>query len=69
VDRPLTEVITQVIECGGDTDTNASVAGQIAGAAAGAQTDSDIHFSRIVGCEEVRRLTDRFADFLCSRQL
>jgi hypothetical protein len=42
-------VIAQAIEAGGDTDTIASITGQIAGTLAGPPTDYSEQFSRIIG--------------------
>jgi ADP-ribosylglycohydrolase len=63
-EQPLSAVLTQAIEAGGDTDTIASIAGQIAGTATGFASDDARHFSRVVGADEIVRVAQRFADFL-----
>jgi ADP-ribosyl-[dinitrogen reductase] hydrolase len=63
-EQPLSAVIAQAIEAGGDTDTIASITGQIAGTAAGAPPDYLGLFSSIGGGEEVIRVAERFSDFL-----
>src|SRR5260370_707941 len=45
--KSLSVVLAQTIEVGGDTDTIASITGQIAGTAAGVPPDYAGHFSRI----------------------
>jgi ADP-ribosylglycohydrolase len=42
---PLSKVIAQAIEAGGDTDTIASITGQIAGTVSGFDPDCAAHFS------------------------
>jgi len=66
-EKPLSGVLAQAIEAGGDTDTLTSIAGQIAGTAAGVPPDYAEHFSRIKGGDEVIRVAERFADFLSSQ--
>jgi ADP-ribosyl-[dinitrogen reductase] hydrolase len=66
-EQPLSVVLAQAIEAGGDTDTIASIAGQIAGTATGVPPDYAGHFSRITGGDEVIRVAESFADFLSSR--
>jgi len=66
---PLTKVVAQAIEVGGDTDTIASITGQIAGTAAGIAPAFREHFSKVIGGDEVLRIAERFADFLCERNL
>ena len=63
-EQPLSVVLAQAIEAGGDTDTIASIAGQIAGTAAGAPPHYLGLFSTIAGGDEVIRVAERFADFL-----
>lgn len=63
-EQPLSAVIAQAIEAGGDTDTIASITGQIAGTAAGASPDYVRLFSNIAGGDEVIRVAERLADFL-----
>lgn len=67
-ERPLTEVIAQAIEIGGDTDTIASITGQIAGTQAGLPPDYTEHFSKIVDGHEIILAAERFADFVCARK-
>src|ERR1700746_3939622 len=52
-EKPLSVVLAQAIEVGGDTDTIASIAGQIAGTASGFPPDYAGHFSRIIGGNEI----------------
>ena len=66
-EKPLSVVLAQAIEVGGDTDTIASIAGQIAGTASGFPPDYAGHFSRIIGGDEIIRVAERFADFLSTR--
>ena|SRR5215469_476756 len=65
VERPLEAVIAQAIEVGGDTDTIASITGQVAGTAAGVVSDCEQHFSTIREGDEVIRIAERFAGFVC----
>ena len=67
--QPLSKVIAQAIEAGGDTDTIASITGQIAGTAAGIAADFKGHFSRVIECDEVIRIAEHFASFLCEPNL
>lgn len=69
VKQPLTSVIAQAIEVGGDTDTIASITGQIAGTAAGLPPDFSEHFSKVMESDEVMRTAEHFANFLCERKL
>jgi ADP-ribosylglycohydrolase len=65
--QPLSVVLAQAIEVGGDTDTIASITGQIAGTASGVPPDYAGHFSRIAGGDEIIRVAESFADFLSTR--
>lgn len=69
VDEPLSTVVARAIEAGGDTDTSASITGQIAGTVVGAQAISGELFASISGGEEVIRVAGRFADFVNARGL
>jgi ADP-ribosyl-[dinitrogen reductase] hydrolase len=66
-EKPLSVVLAQTIEVGGDTDTIASITGQIAGTAAGVPPDYAGHFSRITAGDEIIRVAEGFADFLSTR--
>jgi ADP-ribosyl-[dinitrogen reductase] hydrolase len=63
-EQPLSAVIAQAVEAGGDTDTIASITGQIAGTAAGTPPHYLGLFSTIAGGDEVIRVAERFADSL-----
>jgi ADP-ribosyl-[dinitrogen reductase] hydrolase len=67
-DEPLPNVVIQAIEAGGDTDTIASITGQLAGAAAGTTDDYTKHFSTIHGGAEIIGTAERFADFIGARE-
>jgi ADP-ribosyl-[dinitrogen reductase] hydrolase len=66
-EKSLSEVLAQAIEVGGDTDTIASITGQIAGTASGVPLDYARHFSRIAGGDEIIRVAESFADFISAR--
>ncbi len=51
--KPLSTVLARAIEAGGDTDTIASITGQIAGTVTGYPSDSSAHFSSIIDNEEI----------------
>jgi ADP-ribosyl-[dinitrogen reductase] hydrolase len=63
-EESLPKVIAQAVEAGGDTDTIASITGQIAGAVAGVPADYAEHFARMDGGDEVIRVAESFADFV-----
>jgi ADP-ribosylglycohydrolase len=65
VEQSLEAVIAQAIEVGGDTDTIASITGQVAGTAAGVVSNYQRHFSTITEGDEAIRIAQRFADFVC----
>jgi poly(ADP-ribose) glycohydrolase ARH3 len=67
-EKPLSKVIAQAIEAGGDTDTIASITGQIAGTAIGVPADYTEHFSRIIGGDEIIRVAGTFAEALRTRE-
>jgi ADP-ribosyl-[dinitrogen reductase] hydrolase len=67
-EKPLSTVIAQAIEAGGDTDTIASITGQIAGTAGGVPADYAEHFSRIIGGDEIIRVAEAFAEALRKRE-
>ena len=58
---PLDEVLRNTIEAGGDTDTIASMAGQIAGAWLGVSGISRELSSRLPNVREIERVVDEFA--------
>jgi ADP-ribosylglycohydrolase len=66
-ERPLSMTLAQAIEVGGDTDTIASITGQIAGTASGVPPDYAEHFSSISGGDDIIRVAESFADFLGTR--
>jgi ADP-ribosylglycohydrolase len=68
-EQPLSVVIAQAIEVGGDTDTIASITGQIAGTAAGVPPHHAGHFARITGGDEIIRIAEGFADFISPREV
>lgn len=63
-EKPISMVIAQAIEAGGDTDTVASITGQIAGTASGVPADYEQLFSNITDGDAIVQVAERFADFL-----
>ena len=60
-DVPLTRVVEGAIACGGDTDTIASMAGQVVGAARGASSMPDVDGLGIEGIEGLAAIARRLA--------
>jgi len=60
-EKPLPTVIAQAIEAAGDTDTIASITGQIAGTFTGVPADFSEHFSRIIDGDEIIKVAEAFA--------
>lgn len=67
-EQPFTDVIIRAIEAGGDTDTIASITGQIAGTVAETAYDYSNLFAAIEGGNEIIRTAERFAEFVAARQ-
>ena len=67
-EKPLPTVIAQAIEAGGDTDTIASITGQIAGTFAGVPADFSEHFSRIIDGDEIIKVAEAFAGAFPTRE-
>lgn len=63
--RSLESVLSSAIACGGDTDTIASIAGQVTGAFVGATAIDREQIARIEGSEEIVLIANRFANFVC----
>lgn len=66
--RPLPAVLAHAIEAGGDTDTVASMTGQLAGVVVGAAGVPDHLVAAIDGAEHLRRLALDFADFVTTQR-
>ena len=62
--QPFEEIVAGVISVGGDTDTNASIAGQIAGSRIGYEALPDHLVKRLPDWEEVRREALAFAEYV-----
>jgi ADP-ribosyl-[dinitrogen reductase] hydrolase len=67
--HPLPVVLARTIEAGGDTDTIASIVGQLAGAVLGASGIPREHLANVSGVEEVVHISERFAEFVAKREL
>lgn len=52
------EILTSLIECGGDTDTNASIAGQVMGAALGANELPSLMLEKLRGMQDWNLILD-----------
>lgn len=63
---PFDEVLRNAIEPGGDTDTVASIAGQIAGAWIGAEQIPRVLIDSLPDAQSIERVTDEFARTLPS---
>lgn len=63
-DQPFEEIVAGVISAGGDTDTNASIAGQVAGARVGYQALPEHLVRRLPDWEEIRREAVAFAEYV-----
>ncbi len=62
------QVMEQVIAAGGDADTNASIAGQIAGASVGFKKLPNDLVQRIPNGDKTMQITQEFAESLCAVQ-
>jgi ADP-ribosyl-[dinitrogen reductase] hydrolase len=67
--HPLPVVLAQTIGVGGDTDTIASIAGQMAGAVTGASCIPLKHFETVGGAKEIVPVFERFAEFAANAAL
>lgn len=65
--RPLVDVLQEAIEMGGDTDTIASIAGQVAGTVVGRDEASREYFLQIGDTEGVTSVVEKFAEFVAAR--
>ncbi|MCU1242137.1 MAG: hypothetical protein JWO71_2863 [Candidatus Acidoferrum typicum] len=64
--QPLQAVLVHAIEAGGDTDTIASIVGQLAGAVVGAAGIPSELFASVNDRNQVRLLALQFAEFIAS---
>lgn len=60
---PLEDVLARTISAGGDTDTIASITGQLAGCVAGSAAIALSRFESVDGGDEVLRVARQFAEF------
>ena len=67
-EEPLSAVLARAITAGGDTDTIASITGQIAGTVVGATSISRDLFNDIDAGEEILRIGEQFARFVASER-
>jgi ADP-ribosyl-[dinitrogen reductase] hydrolase len=67
--QPLEDVLSQTISAGGDTDTIASITGQLAGCVTGPAGISNERFDKVEGGDEVLRVSRQFAEFAARRSL
>jgi ADP-ribosylglycohydrolase len=66
--RPFAEVVQRAVEAGGDTDTIASIAGQIAGARAGASRLPADLVGRLREHDEIVAVAERFCRVVLSER-
>ncbi len=66
-DDPLPVVLTHTISVGGDTDTIASIAGQLAGSVVGSNEELSGHVSRIEGSADLLPIAGIFSQFIDNR--
>jgi ADP-ribosylglycohydrolase len=64
----LADVLAMTITCGRDTDTIASIAGQLAGTVVGAAGVTSDLVAAIHGADNVVAAAHQFADFVCNRR-
>jgi ADP-ribosyl-[dinitrogen reductase] hydrolase len=62
---PVIDVLREVIEAGGDTDTNASLTGQILGAGVGASNIPDELIQRLPDADALHQIATELARSLC----
>jgi len=67
--KPLTSVLVQTIYVGGDTDTIASITGQLAGVVVGAAGVPSDLLADVHGSDEVFLVADQFAEFVGNHTL
>jgi len=67
-EEPLSTVLVRAISAGGDTDTIASIAGQVAGTVIGTSGLPVEFFDNIKGSDEVFEIARRFAAFAQTRE-
>lgn len=65
VAQPFESILALAISCGGDTDTTASIAGQVAGTVVGVTSINPELVQRIEDSEEITAIANQFADFAC----
>lgn len=65
-ENPLSTVLARTIRCGGDTDTIASITGQVAGTVVGAASIPGDFFDDVDEGEEIFRIASHFARFVAS---
>lgn len=63
----LADVLAMTVTCGGDTDTIASIAGQVAGTVAGVAAVASGLLAAIHGADNVVAAAHQFANFVCNR--
>jgi ADP-ribosylglycohydrolase len=67
-EAPLPAVLARTISAGGDTDTIASITGQISGTVVCAAGVSSDLFSSVQDSQDVFRIVQQFADFVSARE-
>jgi hypothetical protein len=65
--EPLPTVLAQTISIGGDTDTIASIVGQLAGTLVGSAGVPDNLVGEVNGGEELKAIAEDFAEFVAKR--
>lgn len=66
--EPLLTVLAQTISIGGDTDTIASIVGQLAGTLVGSAGVPDNLVGEVNGGEELKAIAEDFAEFVAKRR-
>lgn len=67
VEEPLPEILDRVIRVGGDTDTIASITGQLAGAVTGPSGVPSGHIADLREARQILEIIEAFAEFASGR--